>query len=150
MHKEIQIASRFLASFVDESDRQKFEIALQEELVMKFNNHWYPQFPSQGSAFRSISYFHKPDRLLTSVAAYTNTSLTNLPNDLVIWIDPNSVSYKQGQNYVVTLWDNNVQTDRPIHYSPKGKSVTMKHPAQLSPPHRSNSPHVQMRAINVA
>lgn len=125
MHQEISIATQFLASFLPEEERQNFINDLSSILVKKFNGHWYPAQESKGSAFRSISILSKLDSTLRPLLNY---SLSNLPLDFVLWIDPNNVSYRQGSNYIVKLWES-PDARKPL-FAPI-VSVSLKHP---SPP----------------
>ncbi|KAJ2991200.1 Protein btg2 [Globomyces sp. JEL0801] len=151
MFKETQIAVKFLSSFIQENQRDTFENALHSELIAKFNTHWYPSFPLKGSAYRSIINTHKKDKILIKVASSCNININQIPDDLCIWIDPTCVSYRQGTNYIVTLWEYGAPIDssNSIKLSPKSKNVTIKAPSMSPPPNRGGSPRL-LRSIPVA
>jgi protein Tob/BTG len=70
-----------------------------ENLCIKFQEHWYPERPTQGSAYRSIRISkEKVDKILINAAINVGLNLQeildSLPNDLTIWIDPGEVSYR--------------------------------------------------------
>jgi protein Tob/BTG len=52
----------------DESVIEKFKTHLHQELSEKFQGHWYPENPQRGSGYRSISFDHRMDPILTKVA----------------------------------------------------------------------------------
>jgi len=73
-----------------------------EYLCMKFQDHWYPERPTKGSAYRSIRISkEKVDKILINAAIDVGLNLQeileSLPNDLIIWIDPGEVSYRIGE-----------------------------------------------------
>jgi len=71
-------------------------------LRLKFQDHWYPDRPAKGSAYRSIRISkEKVDKILVNAAIDIGLDLQEildtLPNDLTIWIDPGEVSYRIGE-----------------------------------------------------
>jgi protein Tob/BTG len=73
-----------------------------EYLRIKFQDHWYPDRPAKGSAYRSIRISkEKVDKILVNAAIDIGLDLQEildtLPNDLTIWIDPGEVSYRIGE-----------------------------------------------------
>jgi hypothetical protein len=73
-----------------------------EYIKIKFQDHWYPERPAKGSAYRSIRISkEKVDKVLINavidVGLDLQEILDTLPNDLTIWIDPGEVSYRIGE-----------------------------------------------------
>lgn len=133
MIEEIEVAANFISTFLPSDQKTSFEEALRRNLQTKFQQHWYPLSPERGSAYRSITCYSLPDPLLIEIALKGAFSLDDLPLDLCVWIDPGCVSYRQGNSYVVSLW----QTQPEAMFSqPERISVTLKHPnsPSLSPP----------------
>jgi protein Tob/BTG len=106
VHKEIQAASWFLASNLNPNVKpllsQEQIHAFQNELALameqKYVNHWHPDIPERGHAFRSILVEHQrliDELILTSAqrAKVPNVArrLTHLPS-LIMWIDPYNVT----------------------------------------------------------
>merc|ERR1719223_2003620 len=133
MLQEIQIASKFLSSFVPSQKRTECEKLLGQLLSDQFNGKWYPQQPERASAYRCITNFNKADKLLVFVANSLETQFFDFPSDIVLWIDPGNVSYQQGNNYIVPLM--NPQPSKSYTFTER-VSVTLKAPnsPQLSPP----------------
>lgn len=84
---------------------------LKEKLTSRFSNHWFPETPDRGSAFRCIqSTPQRIDPLLhSSLKKHLNptmlkTVLLNLPGqgDFTIFIDPNDVSLRVGESRLST------------------------------------------------
>lgn len=110
MHLEIQLALNYLATHLyNKLPRRRINLfteLLTITLKQKFLNHWYPQSPEKGSAFRCLK---TTDPLLKLAAIESNLNyndiIDNLPKDLCIWIDPGEVSYRvvEGGQSVV-LW----------------------------------------------
>jgi hypothetical protein len=120
MIKEIEIACEFMAGYLPIEEQHSFMLELHSILMQSYQGHWYPEQPIKGSAYRCIQQLHKPNSMLNRLSHY---SLDRIPRDFVLWIDPNSVSYKVGANYVVTIWNPTIEIK---------KSVIVTEP--LSPP----------------
>ena len=86
MHHEIDVAARFLAKLakVDE----KIVPLVVQRLRERYEGHWEPSSPLQGSGFRCIHSSRLEDLQLAD-------DLPNLPC-LTLWVDPGAVEYKIG------------------------------------------------------
>jgi protein Tob/BTG len=84
---------------------QAFEESLLKQCTSKFDNHWYPNMPQKGQAFRSIAYdpTSRPDPLLVKASTDANLNLdTCFPKymeNCTMWIDPNSVVVRTSWSY---------------------------------------------------
>lgn len=83
-----------------------------EYLCLKYQNHWYPERPTKGSAYRSIRISkEKVDKILINSAIDIGLNLQeileSLPYDLTIWIDPEEVSYRIGEKDLIQILYNN-------------------------------------------
>lgn len=151
MHQEITIATEFLASYLPEEERELFRSMLNKQLTLRFQGHWYPTMPLKGSAYRSVKLLHKLDSILFFKSLEFKFNLSSLPQDTVLWIDPNAVSYRQGSNYIVPLYEGNRTIATKHSYSPPSSNVTIKRPP-LSPPKNESNNHNRfpLRTVNVA
>ncbi|CAF1087679.1 unnamed protein product [Rotaria sordida] len=106
MKFEISIALNFLIDYLyNKLPRRRVNMLgeqMQKYLYIKFQDHWYPERPTKGSAYRSIRISkEKIDKILINAAIDVSLDLQeildSLPNDLTIWIDPGEVSYRIGE-----------------------------------------------------
>jgi len=111
MDIETQVAVQFLVSFITDKvtdiEREKFSDALLRLLAEKFRNHWYPEKPSKGSAYRCVSIEKTFDVVLTKAAKEASIDAdileNNLPDRMDLWIDPSEVSYRIGEHGIVSV-----------------------------------------------
>ncbi|KAJ9060707.1 hypothetical protein DSO57_1010769 [Entomophthora muscae] len=81
------------------------------ELTKRFSDHWLPESPFQGNAYRSLTVLNgevDPVLLETCQLAGIPASIlkNSLPKELVIWVDPYVVSYRTGdQSPVISFWE---------------------------------------------
>ncbi|KAI8086310.1 uncharacterized protein BX664DRAFT_335494 [Halteromyces radiatus] len=141
MHQEITEAidfiGRLLQSKLEPSLITLFKAKLYELLSERFLEHWDPEHPGRGNAYRAITIFNgQLDALLTlaaqQVSISPNTLLVHLPQEFVLWIDPSAVSYRVGDHGNImdlfmdgkslkdrkTIMNNVVSTSTPIRISP--------------------------------
>ncbi|XP_033108084.1 protein Tob2-like [Anneissia japonica] len=106
MNSELQVAVQFVCSYLyNKLPRRRidgFGFELEKALDQKFQGHWYPSRPTKGSAYRCLKF--QSSRLDPAVDIASRKSglkveeiLANLPNDLMVWIDPREVSYRIGE-----------------------------------------------------
>jgi len=101
MHLEVQVALNFFISHLyNKLPRRRVNLfgeELERALKMKFANHWYPDKPMKGSAYRCLKTGRPTDPVLERAAQEANVSindiLENLPIDMSVWIDPGEVTY---------------------------------------------------------
>jgi len=83
-----------IAPLVSQDQIATFQRALAEVLEGKYLNHWYPEEPERGSAFRSIINDNRTvDHVLLEAA-----SISKIPNlksrlnaDAIMWVDPHQI-----------------------------------------------------------
>nr|AII97777.1 BLTX401 [Nephila pilipes] len=106
---EIESASTFLANLLRLENRQikfarieMFRRTLEELLRHHYQHHWFPEKPCKGSGYRCLRINHKMDPLIAKagdVCGFNEADLRKLlPNELTMWIDPQEVSYRIGEN----------------------------------------------------
>ncbi|XP_076324912.1 protein Tob1-like [Tachypleus tridentatus] len=102
MHVEVQVALNFLISFLyNKLPRRRvnqFGEELEKALLQKFQGHWYPEKPMQGSAYRCLRTTLPLDPVFEKASIECGMDLQdiqeNLPKELSVWIDPGEVSYR--------------------------------------------------------
>lgn len=115
MRIEVNSAADFLmnllrvrkANQLSESQLQHFKGSLEQILTRHFQCHWYPDVPTKGSGFRCIRINGKMDPIIEKAghAVGLNTVVLRklLPLELTIWIDPDEVSYRIGENGTICV-----------------------------------------------
>ena len=107
MKEEISCAAQFVSSLLRERhsapERDKvvrFTNKLQELLRERFHDHWHPEKPLRGSAFRCIRINHKLDPVVEQALLLSGLrpGAVQLPSELSVWIDPYEVSYRIGED----------------------------------------------------
>jgi len=109
MRREVVSAVNFLSAFLssrngipaDEVDR--FRRCLCQVLALRYSEHWFPERPCKGSAFRCIRIVkRRMDPVVSQAAAESGIAETRLqqllPSELTLWVDPNDVSYRFGED----------------------------------------------------
>ena len=122
-----------MASYLPEHEQHSFAHQLEHKLEQRISNCWFPQEPEKGSSFRAIKIFDRIDPILKMEHSYF--SLSMLPNDFILWVDPKEVSFRQGTNYVNTIWaedrsDSN--SDAELKIAKKSPKVTISRPRNTS------------------
>ncbi len=108
---EVKIAQNFVLGLLYNKLPRRhvnlFGEELEAALIDKFADHWYPDVPFRGSAFRCIKLTDPTDLVLIRASLRSGNSLDsiieNLPRDLAIWIDPGEVSCRVGEKGIVKL-----------------------------------------------
>ncbi|KAF0984896.1 hypothetical protein FDP41_000795 [Naegleria fowleri] len=106
MLEEIQRTAEFFASWLvkkfDSKTVAEFKITLENDLISRFKNHWYPSNPLRGQAFRSILLDGvQTDPILMDIATRMGMDLVDfescLPRHCVVFCDPFRVVCKDLQ-----------------------------------------------------
>ncbi|XP_027759327.1 protein BTG4 [Empidonax traillii] len=107
MKDEIAAAVFFIAKLVKREDKlckhkiDKFAARLTTILFEKYKNHWYPDSPSRGQAFRCIRINKQQarDPLLEQACVESNVDFQELglPREMTLWVDPFEVSCRYGE-----------------------------------------------------
>lgn len=111
MFYEIKIAQSFVLSLLyNKLPRRRVNLfgdELEAALTDKFADHWYPDMPFKGSAYRCLKLTDPSDLVLIRAATESGNPISNiienLPADLAIWIDPGEVSFRIGEKGSVKL-----------------------------------------------
>src|SRR5438067_94490 len=107
MKDEVAAAVEFLTRLVsvknDKIPAEKvtaFRDRLSQVLLNKFKNHWFPDRPSRGQAFRCIRVNEniRRDSTLETVCRDIGINYNDLalPIEITLWIDPGEVTCRFG------------------------------------------------------
>lgn len=92
----------FISSRVEELKRRQFVVCFQQLLTSRFERHWYPENPNRGQAYRCIRLNPSNNKEPLIETAVIVAGLTyndiQLPLELTVWIDPDKVAYRFGEN----------------------------------------------------
>ena len=108
MKTEVQSAVEFLTSLlsrrIPEAEKtSQFNESLENVMCSHYADHWFPEKPNKGSAYRCIRIVNrKMDPLLAKAGAKVGLDecelLNYLPSELTMWVDPLEVSYRIGED----------------------------------------------------
>lgn len=119
MKLEVHSAADFLMNLLrvkqgttlpDDNQLQSFKGSLESLLVLRYRSHWYPDVPTKGSGYRCIRINGKMDPLIAqagvAVGLPPSALRKMLPPELTLWIDPEEVAYRIGENgSICVLYD---------------------------------------------
>lgn len=122
MKDEIYLACRFIFRMLKNSCRLteqrllQFTSTMQDVLFSHFLHHWHLENPLLGSAYRCIRINHIMDPLVVKAARKSGVSIAdlNLPKEFTMWIDPNEISYRFGEDgsiNTLSMEENQDQSD---------------------------------------
>lgn len=108
MREEISAAVVFLVRLIEKSENfnkeqlEDFKLRLSELLVERFENHWFPDKPFKGQGYRCIRVNERDRRDATLEQAARACGIKyedmKLPVELTLWVDPNEVCCRFGEN----------------------------------------------------
>lgn len=165
MRGEVQCGCEFISKLLTQRHlpvqfAKPFKRRMEELLMERYKDHWDPSNPNQGSAYRCIRINGcRLDPVVKEAAKVTG--LTNiseyLPTQLTLWIDPNDVSYRFGEDGSIcscalevpsgvsrantSPWSATTRTPQ-LHVSP-----VVSRTASPSPVKRSTSTPVKYRSL---
>ena len=134
MLKEVKTGVRFVTDFLSRNDivpQQKieqFSMTLEKLLCSRYDNHWFPNKPNQGSGYRCIRITQKiMDPEIEKAANLSGVSFTDLqntlPKEFTMWIDPEDVSYRIGEDGSICTIDNEEFDKAQVSSAPSSPSM---------------------------
>lgn len=109
MKSEIEAAVSFIAriagggSAVSEEKLAEFRRSLSDRLSLKFRDHWFPENPCRGNAYRCIRLNKSslPDVNIAGAAEDAGLKYADLklPVEIALWIDPKEVCCRFGEDH---------------------------------------------------
>jgi len=149
MHTEIESAVKFLINVLSqrfnlsEATTATLTLRLTELLIQRFENHWYPNKPIKGSAYRCIN-ISIDDGSVDSVLLQAGKEVNISKNDLVsvfskglaLWIDPNDVSCRLGKGAIFPISRKiaDQKSYTPVSNVPVHSQRRPQRPRSISPP----------------
>ncbi|KAJ7304958.1 hypothetical protein JRQ81_010664 [Phrynocephalus forsythii] len=107
MKDEIAVTVFFITRLVKRQNKlsqpqvEAFVSSLTAALFKKYKNHWYPDCPSRGQAYRCIriNRCQPRDPLLEQVCTESGVDFDSLglPKEVTIWVDPFDVCCRYGE-----------------------------------------------------
>ncbi|KAK5917730.1 hypothetical protein CgunFtcFv8_002551 [Champsocephalus gunnari] len=106
MKEEIAAAVFFVARLVkrygcvDNEGREGFAAALTSALFENYKNHWHPNAPTKGQAYRCLRMnvrMHDPVLQLVCERSAVRYQDLGLPQEITVWVDPGEVSCRYGE-----------------------------------------------------
>ncbi|XP_065056358.1 protein BTG3-like [Rhopilema esculentum] len=117
MKDEVTSAAQFICGKLKENYRlnneqcERFKTNLEELMLQRFQNHWHPEKPLKGNAYRCININHVEcvlDPMLKDAAVESFISIDELkatfPDGLALWVDPYDVSYRMGRRAICPIF----------------------------------------------
>ncbi|XP_030292840.1 protein BTG4 [Sparus aurata] len=108
MKEEIAAAVFFLARLVKRygclgnEGRERFAAALTSVLFESYKNHWHPNAPTKGQAYRCLrmNRVRLQDPVLQQACERSAVRYEDLgfPQELTVWVDPGEVSCRYGEH----------------------------------------------------
>ncbi|XP_054902734.1 protein BTG4 isoform X2 [Poeciliopsis prolifica] len=107
MKEEIAAAVFFTTRLVkrygclDNDSRERFAAALTSALFENYKNHWHPNVPTKGQAYRCLRMNHiqLQDPVLQQACERSAVRYEDLglPQEITVWVDPGEVSCRYGE-----------------------------------------------------
>ena len=157
MRSEVLSASKFLVDLLKLNNSpltdiqlKKFQEYVCDCMCSHYKDHWFPEKPFKGSAYRCIRINGQLDPLIARASVRiglpTQTVYKLFPSELTMWIDPWEVSYRIGENgSICILYDQkpNIVSDTPS--STPSSSPSPKQPQQMVVSNRPQQPASPMK-----
>lgn len=144
MKQEISSAVTFLVEFLSSKKELSYEqielfrCSLEAYMTHKFKNHWHPESPLKGNAFRCLNVDSTAvDPLLRQAACTSQFSPSYFqelfPDGLALWVDPKDVCCRIGKRFTINTIYKQIEeptypTTTHLNCSPKANYAFKKNP----------------------
>jgi protein Tob/BTG len=108
MQKEIDSAVQFICGLLQARSLslnlvETFRTVLCQVMYGRYKDHWFPDKPCKGSAYRCMCINDRNlDPLILKAGLESGLTATQLlqllPNQLTVWVDPEEVAYRIGED----------------------------------------------------
>ena len=108
MLKEVNSVVEFISKLFRQRNLESniinsFAEGLKSAMCNYYINHWFPEKPYKGSAYRCIrNHNNRIDPLFLTAALRVKAEFLDLvnilPKEITIWVDPENVSYRIGED----------------------------------------------------
>lgn len=108
MQKEIDSAVQFICGLLRARSLsldlvETFRTVLCEVMYGRYKDHWFPDKPCKGSAYRCMRINDRNlDPLILKAGVDSGLTVSQLlqllPNQLTVWVDPDEVAYRIGED----------------------------------------------------
>lgn len=160
MNIEIEYAVNYLAgtiqerlSGIDESKIEMLRVKLTGMLCDRFENHWYPDKPLKGSAYRCVNINkddNSVDTVLRRAISESNISMDELlqvfSHGLALWIDPNDVSCRLGKGAIFPIYRKIADNSNRAGSPPLGHRPQQRPRSKTPPNNTYNTGHRLQRS----
>lgn len=152
MKKEINCAAQFVVNLIQINcpkghqaicstiQLESFKDSLVDVLCLRYNDHWFPEKPLKGSAYRCIRVNGKLDPVIAEAANSSGLTKDDVhalfPSELTLWIDPADVSYRIGENGSVCSLLNGVSASESSASLTDCKSEYLQEESDFDIPHQ--------------
>ena len=144
MKEEIRTAVNFFQKHLNTSSSlsteqtQKFRDVLEHLVTDKFQNHWHPNKPLKGNAYRCINIERTQiDPLLVKAADESNVPLSEVmsifPDGFALWIDPDDVAVRFGtRGSIYPIYGKELRNLETTRTSPGKKTQQQRSPFAIN------------------
>lgn len=154
MKTELACACEFLARMLLSKNLpvqfiKPFSTRLEQLLEKRYKDHWHPENPRKGSAYRCIRINGKMDPVVSEAAKVTGLSniALYLPKEFTMWIDPREVSYRFGEEGSICQCPLNPQSSEEFPFS---ESIGGQNPSDWIHKHHHHPTFMDMYSTSVA
>lgn len=139
MSLEIQSAADFIVNLVkiskhnsvSEYQLTRFNNAIVQTLKERYCCHWNPELPWRGEGYRCIRINKNLDMLIElagkSVGLSAKILKLSLPEDLIIWINPNLVSFRiKEYGNICIIYENDLNSKHTLNTKKKNFYCKLK------------------------
>lgn len=152
MRIEIKSAANFLvdlarlssSSDLNDEQLERFRGNVVDILLRHYTDHWFPDKPNRGSGYRCIRINGTLDPLIARAGFMMGLAMNFLrglfPKELTMWVDPQEVAYRIGENGSICVLYEEAPVITPRTPSPEIKTPVKAPPTPAPVPQQATSP----------